>query len=323
MQFRTPFVPAPSSLRLSVKQPLLLIGSCFATNVGALMRGSLWNVDVNPCGTLFNPASVARAVELALGKAEFSGVWQDDKGIWRSWDFPTEFAALSAEECAERCLKALANLRNALAQSQALVATFGTSFLYELKDKPGRVVANCHKQPSSLFCRRLMPADEIVATWSRTFRLCKDFNPNLTFILTLSPVRHLRDGFDGNSLSKANLRVAIARLVDECADAVYFPSFEIVTDDLRDYRFYADDMVHPSAATSKYVFDLFCDTFLPAEDINILKRGRSLLARSAHRPILLGSPEGKEFIRQTALLTAEWQRNFPTMLQPSILSPND
>lgn len=316
MNFRTEYRPAISSLELDPQRPALLLGSCFADNVGRRMRRSLWDATVNPCGTLFNPLSMAAAVGFALGDAVPSAPWPDADGIWRSWDFPTQFADTSVEGCREKCLRAVDALREALTRSRLLVATFGTSIIYTLASQPGRVVANCHKQPARLFETRRVPAAETARIWISLIERIREVNPDLDVVITVSPVRHVKDGFARNARSKAELLLAAEMIEGATERCAYFPAFEIMTDDLRDYRFYAADMVHPSAEAEEYIFEKFCETFIPEAGRRLLREGVALARLCAHRPLLAGSAPAVAHARLAAEAVARWRTEHPGMLTP-------
>ena len=297
MRFRTEYSPHPAALRLDPRRPVVLVGSCFSDNIGARMREAMWDATVNPCGTLFNPASMARAVSLALmtdpaPELEKTLFCATDGGtdIWRSWDFPTKFFGLTREECLSRCAAACAELREALMRADALLLTFGTAWVYTLADEPGRVVANCHKLPAARFLRRRMGVEEIEEMWSATAGALRALRPDVKMILTVSPVRHLRDGFEGNSLSKATLRLACDALCADMPLTDYFPASEILTDDLRDYRFYASDLLHPSEDAERYIFGKFQERYLDESGRALLEEALSVSRMCSHRSLLEGTP---------------------------------
>lgn len=297
MRFRTEYTPVPSALRLDPQRPVVLLGSCFSDNIGARMRAAMWDAAVNPCGTLFNPASIARAVALALSPRMAAEVEESifsvkDGGVdvWRSWDFPTRFFGLTREACAARCVEALTALREALMRADALLLTFGTAWVYALAAAPERVVANCHKRPAAEFARRRMGVEEITGIWRDMAARLRLLRPEMKIIMTVSPVRHLRDGFDGNSLSKATLRLACDALCSSLPAADYFPAAEVLLDDLRDYRFYASDLLHPSADAEEYIFSRFQERYLDEAGRALLAEALSLRRMSAHRSLLEGTP---------------------------------
>jgi len=317
MEFRTEYKPCKSALRLSPRHPVLLIGSCFSENIGSLMRECLWDARINPCGTLFNPMSIATVIRYSIGHGKPDTPWADTGGIWRSWDFPTAMAGESREECGIKCDEVLAALRKALTDSRLIIVTFGSAFVYNLKES-GKTVANCHKRPSELFEKRLLTAEEIAGSWIALLRELRERYSALKAIFTVSPVRHVRDGFAANSLSKATLRLAVEKICRQ-TDAEYFPAYEILTDDLRDYRFYDTDLVHPSETAAAYIFDKFCETYLDPEDALLLRQGEKLSHRCAHRPLTPGSGEARKFAAATAEMIALWKENNPEMLIPETL----
>lgn len=285
MKFRTEYLPSDSDRGLlTPEKPLLLMGSCFSDNIGARATEAGWETYANPCGTLFNPFSIARAVNLACteDREEFDRRLFFHDSRWRSWDFSTLFSDPEREECRIRCMDALCRLRHGLMHSQALVVTLGTAWIYRLAD--GEPVTNCHKMPEQTFIRSLAGVEETLNVLTEMIETVRRVNPDMTIIFTVSPVRHLRDGMAGNSLSKSVLRLAIAEM--EQRRCHYFPAFEIMTDDLRDYRFYADDLLHPSPAGVEYIWEKFTLQYLSEEGLRILKRKEADARRSRHRPLL-------------------------------------
>lgn len=288
MKFRTEYIPSKSGLTLDPSRPVALIGSCFADNMARKMRECQWEA-FNGAGTLYNPISIAKVLDLIL----FDDDWEqnlkdslfESEGYVHSWLFDSHFSRKSEEELVSTVGGMRISLRNLLEDARTLIVTFGTAWCYFLDEKPDYVVANCHKMPQSLFSRRRVSIETIVDVWTG---LCKKLNekyPNLKLIITVSPVRHLKDGFEGNSRSKAALLLAVEEICERVGDAIYFPAYEIVTDDLRDYRFYASDLVHPSDQAVEYIWEIFCKTFLDAKGENLLKDGSKAYKRMNHRPI--------------------------------------
>lgn len=315
MQFRTEYIPKASHIRLDPRKETILIGSCFADNIGRLMRQSLWNAAVNPCGTLFNPVSMACVMRLALGLVNADSPWKGTDGIWRSWDFPTQFADLTSDGCALKCHQAITSLRSRLINGDTLIATFGTSIVYAIGDNR-RIVANCHKQPAGMFHRTHTGVQEIVALWRSLVTDIRRLNPNMKIIFTVSPVRHIKEGFVENSRSKATLLLACEELCRSLEGCDYFPAYEIMNDDLRDYRFYTSDMAHPSPEAEEYIFSQFTKTFLCPEDRLLLEQGRALTRRHIHRPLIPDSETARKFKTDTASLIESWHRHNPSMLTP-------
>lgn len=296
--FRTVYRAVPSPMPLSPEGRMLLLGSCFTDNVGAELRRRMVPASVNPTGTLFNPLSIARVITAALDS--LVPKYEEHDGHWDSWLLPGKFSAETRDEAEALGNAALTELCEELYEADTLIVTFGSAIVYALARPPYDVVANCHKQPSSTFFRDMLAPSNIAAEWIPLLARLRSINPRLRVILTVSPVRHLREGFRSNSLSKATLLLAaeqICRATDACD---YFPAYEIVTDDLRDYRFYADDMAHPSRQAVEYVYSLFEQTYFDAAGRALLDEALSLRRRLEHRPLHPGSDEDVRFRAATA-----------------------
>ena len=252
---------------------IVSLGSCFSDEIGQRLRDGDFHVEQNPFGTLYNPASVASALKRMMYDRE---VGMDDlvehDGLWHSWHHHGSFSRPTAEECLEACNSRLHQAHEALKQASLLMVTFGSAWVYELE---GSVVANCHKLPQENFVRRKMSVDDIVSLWRPLLDELHACYPALNVLFTVSPIRHIGDGLHGNQLSKSTLLLAVDELVDhELPPArrkrkgvkvttpdhpvtLYFPAYEIVLDELRDYRFFDPDMAHPSALAADIVYDRF------------------------------------------------------------------
>lgn len=303
-------------MTLNPDAPVMLVGSCFADNIRQRMRQCLWRAE-NPFGTLFNPLSIARVLGNMLdddGESDFcKSLFQAD-GIWRSWMFDSHIAFPTREEC----LAAYRELRRVchatLQQAEALFVTFGTSFCYFLKTG-NHLVANCHKQSSALFERRRVSVKEIADEWNNLLKRLWTTYPNLQVIFTVSPVRHVRDGFVDNSRSKAVLLLAVEDLCSNHTQCGYFPAYEIVNDDLRGYRFYASDLVHPSPEAVEYVWEKLIDTYFSDTRRQLLMEGEKLYRRLTHRLIIAESESSRRFTADTQALAESFYLHHPTHLQ--------
>lgn len=290
MKFRTEYNPQLADKTLDPLSPVVLVGSCFTDSIGAKMRDCRWPSQANSCGVLYNPASIANILTLSANDDEAkvleavkrSIVSRD--GIYLSWLTDSKTYGTSEAETADTLIGKLSEMREALSAAGVLIVTFGTSWIYELTDSPGYIVSNCHKFPSKDFKRHRLSVDEIVSAWQSTVERLRDLNPDLRLIFTVSPIRHLKDGFEGNARSKATLLLACERLCSEIEGADYFPAYEIITDDLRDYRFYADDLLHPSSLAVTYVWEKFCKRYLSEQSRHILAAGEKITKAMNHRP---------------------------------------
>lgn len=286
MKFRTEYIPvAETGFQLDYKKPLLLLGSCFADNIGERLLNRGWKATVNPCGVLYNPLSIADAIERVISPEYEPELCRHPvSGTTFCFDFSTKFSRTDEAEARKGMVEATVSLREALLSAQAMFVTFGTSWVFELRES-GKVVANCHKLPANKFLRRCCSLQEMLTRWNDLLPLLRTMNPELKVIFTVSPVRHLADGFEGNMRSKARLLLLCEELCQH-PDTTYFPAYEILTDDLRDYRFYADDLAHPSAMAADYIFEKFTATYIPPATLPLMASALKAYLRSLHRPII-------------------------------------
>lgn len=294
MMFRTELKLKPWSEPLDYSSRIVTLGSCFANNLAQRLARSKFNVVDSPTGILFNPASIARSMHLMTSDcsiAEESLVRLGQR--WVSYEAHSSLSGSTAESATEIINSALRIGNQAIAQSDMVIVTLGTAWVYRLRTT-GNIVANCHKQPASLFSRELLSVDECVEALERIVALAPR-----RLLFTLSPIRHIGDGLEDNSLSKSTLRVAIDRVCKAHPERVqYFPSYEIMLDDLRDYRFYASDMLHPSDIAVDYIVDKFYDTALSNEAKALKTKIDKIVQAAEHRPFDSNSEEYKQFCRK-------------------------
>ena len=234
MQFRTEIKATPLPRKIGYDEPLLMLGSCFADNIGAKFEEHYFQTTINPFGTLYNPASIARAV-LDMGYGPSGMGLVEHNGLWHSMMHHGSYSGVDKEEVIARCEESRIQMREALQQASVVIVTFGTAWVYEYE---GEVVANCHKLPANRFVRRRLTVDEIVNMWQPILAAM----PDKHWIFTVSPIRHVKDGLHENQISKAILLQAVDRLTSIQSNSLmgsksYFPSYEIMLDELRDYRF--------------------------------------------------------------------------------------
>ncbi len=292
MKFRTEIDIRPFETKIDYESRILAMGSCFVEAVGGRLAKSKFGATINPTGVLFNPASICRALE-RFERCEGITAEELREGAqgWFHYDFHSSLSDSDPAEALSKINRAVEVGHNALEASDWVIITLGTSWIYELSEG-GEVVANCHKQPGSRFRRRRLSVAEVVEYLDG---LLQGTLRSKRVILTLSPIRHVADGLSENSLSKATLRVAIEEIVERYANRVYyFPSFEILMDDLRDYRFYGDDLVHPSSTAVEYVWQSFCGAAISAEANDVMGRVMAIVRAAEHRP---RNPQSESFGR--------------------------
>ena len=283
MDFRTTIKPLAHKGMIAHDCAITMLGSCFSDNIGSRLQRALFDVEVNPFGTLYNPASIASALRDLVDCREFG---QNDlfeyQGRYHSFSHHSSFSGVHAHEVVSRINSKLVEDSAQLRRSQVLIITFGTAYVYESK-KTQNVVSNCHKLPAAEFNRRLMSIDEIVNMWTSLIADLRVVNPGLKIIFTVSPIRHFADGAHGNQVSKSTLLLAVERLCNQLDNLLYFPAYEIMMDDLRDYRFYASDMTHPSDVAVDYIYEIFSQSFFSEETRNLAQECEKLTRRLTHR----------------------------------------
>ncbi|WP_279159362.1 GSCFA domain-containing protein [Muribaculum intestinale] len=295
-EFRTIVQPLKGYQGLvSHDQPVVMLGSCFTDNIGGCLLGGGFPACVNPCGTLYNPASIASALLDILYERPYT---RDDlfqhEGLWHSWSHHSRFSGPDPDAVAEHINKSQAEALKALSKASALFITFGTSWIFRLTEE-GRVVANCHKKPATLFQREMLNTQKVYGLWKKMLRELQARYPALKTVFTVSPIRHLADGAHGNQASKSTLLLAIDQLTQEFKDtSLYFPAYEIMMDDLRDYRFYAADMLHPSPVAVAYIYDKFCESFMTQATVMKALQAEREARRASHRPLHPTSPANPE-----------------------------
>ena len=284
---------------------ILLVGSCFADNIGIKMQKGGFNAMVNPFCTLYNPASIASILSHTLDSTPYTPespeLLSDSSGLWHSWMHHSRFSSDTRDSLLESINTTQSSVLDFLRSANVLVITLGTAIIYRLKST-GMLVANCHKQHDSLFIRERLAVHDITAQWHSLIQRLHTLNPSLRIIFTVSPIRHKRDGYHTNQISKGILLQSVDELLCSemangsssemvhCTSAngtcTYFPSYEIMLDELRDYRFYADDMIHPSEKAVEYIWQRFQDTYFDNKTKDAVAKATKSWLRTQHRSII-------------------------------------
>ena len=293
MKFRTEIEITSLGVKISYENRVLALGSCFAAHIARKLAGAKFRVAENPSGILFNPLSIAAAIRSYADPAPVTrGELGFDGEVWHHFGFHGDFSAPTADEALQKMNAARQTGADALRTADRIVLTFGTAWVYE---RQGEAVANCHRRPAAEFTRRRLGVDEIVTAFAD---LMAGPLGGREVILTVSPVRHLGDSLAGNAVSKAALRLAAEELAERFPDVHYFPAYEILNDDLRDYRFYADDLVHPAPQAVEYVWEKFSAAVLSEQARRLLPDVRHIVVAAAHRPRNPQSATYREFCRR-------------------------
>ncbi len=290
------------------------MGSCFAENIGRCLTDAAFRVDVNPTGILYNPLSVSTALrEIIAGRTYTESDLFFHRGCWHSPMHHGCFSSESADETLQRINSRMAAVHANLPATDWLLLTFGTSYIYK-EATTGKVVANCHQLPEKQFTRRRLTVEEIVTDYIALLTELWQQNPGLQVLFTVSPIRHVRDGLHANQLSKSTLLLAIDALQAAFPYRVhYFPSYEIVLDELRDYRFYADDLCHPSPLAVCYLWERFVQTFFSPETRTVMQEVEEIRKALAHKPFHPASEEHKRFLGQIVLKIKRLKGKYPNL----------
>ncbi|MGD0342017.1 MAG: GSCFA domain-containing protein [Bacteroidales bacterium] len=295
MEFRTTFNIAASPLRITYYDPVMFIGSCFASSIGNQFEAGHMPVIINPTGTVYNPVSIINTIDFVTGRADFKlNDLQNYNGKWFSFDHYTDFSSTDCNELLVRINRTKKHNAKFLKSAKYLFITFGTARVYRFLET-GKIVSNCHKVPASRFSDELLTVEEIVTLWSNKLDWLETHCTELKVIFSISPVRHLKDGAHGNQVSKSILFLAVEELLKHHSAPGYFPAYELLMDDLRDYRFYDDDMLHPSASAIEYIWNAFTNCYFDKETIGLWKEVSGIRKAVLHRIRSQSDAEIKEF----------------------------
>jgi hypothetical protein len=321
MQFHLNYTPPAQPTTIKHHQPLLLLGSCFTENIGAKLKQLKFTVLENPNGILFNPVSIAQTVESYANGRQFeeTDLFYANE-CWNSWAHHSRFSHPDKAVALAGINKSQQQAHTFLQAANWVLITLGSAFVYELVGQPtplcqqavvANVVANCHKVPTDKFNKQLLTATAVQECLTAIVAAIRRVNPVAGIIFTISPVRHLRDGFVENNRSKANLIQAVHNLVDVEQQVFYFPAYELVIDDLRDYRFYAEDMVHPNYAATQYVWEKFIAACIDQETQQLMQQLQPVLAARQHKAFHPQSAAHLKFLQVHAAKASQLMAKYP------------
>lgn len=296
MNFTTKIPITQNANPIDYNSKIVSFGSCFAENMGDKLCYYKFQTQVNPFGIIFNPFSIEKLIERVVLQRYFT---KDDifffNERWHCYEVHSELSDADAEVVLSKLNRILSDTQKQLQQATHIIITYGTSWVYRHIETNG-IVANCHKVPQKQFSKELLSIDSIQKSIQNTVSLIATLNPKCNFIFTVSPVRHLKDGFVENQVSKAHLIAAIYATTNTKQQTLnYFPSYEIMMDELRDYRFYADDMMHPSPMAIDYIWERFAATQIDASAITTMELVQTIQKGLAHRPFNPNSESHQKF----------------------------
>jgi len=303
-------VPVPEQ-KIDLTNKLFLVGSCFTENVGQKLKDSKFQTQINPFGILYNPESIAQCLTMILNEYAFTA---DDlveqEGIWNSLYHHSKFSKDDKKIMLEHLNKNVSACKGELQNADFLLITFGTAWVYKY-NKTGKVVSNCHKISAKDFNRYRLSVNQIVDSYTSLINSIKEINPNVQIVFTVSPVRHMKDGAIENQLSKSTLILAIQTLLEKMDNLHYFPAYEIVMDDLRDYRFYNNDMVHPSETAVEYLWEKFTKSWISDSAYDFMDEIKKIKRALQHRPFQPKAEAHQRFIKKQLQIIERMQKENP------------
>lgn len=314
MNFTTKVPLLKSDYPIDYNSKIMSLGSCFAVNMAEKFDYFKYQNTCNPFGILFHPLAIEKLIHFAVSQKQFT---ENDiffyNEQWHCYDAHSDLSNANKDELIDNLNAVIASLLMQLSNSSCIIITYGTSWVYRNRAS-NSIVANCHKVPQKEFVKEILSVDTIANSIKNTIGSIQKINPNCKIILTVSPVRHLKDGVVENQVSKANLISAIYQQLqtDHCKLITeYFPSYEIMMDELRDYRFYAEDMIHPSPMAIDYIWERFAETHISQESISIMEEVTTIQKGLAHRSFNPNSASHKQFIENLNKKIHTLESKFP------------
>ena len=296
--FRTELLVSPSiTHQISLSSSIFTIGSCFSEMLGEKLITHKWNVLNSPFGTLYNPLSIAEVCEACILKKDVNeDLFVHQNEVWYSYLYHSSIADLTKDGLSQKIQQLNTKTYNYLNTVNTVIVTLGSAWVHKLINH-NRVVANCHKSDNRLFEKRLLSVEEVVLALNHLTHLVRSINSSAQFIFTLSPVRHVKETLPLNAVSKSILRLALHQFIESNTYSFYFPAYELVLDDLRDYRFYAEDMIHPNVVAENYIWTKFIQTHFTESSTLFLKEWESILKSMAHKPFQTSTLVYQQFIQ--------------------------
>jgi len=309
--FRTVIKSEPYDFKLSYHSKLMFAGSCFTEHIGKRLKELKFKVNINPFGIIYNPISLAESLDFIIENKQFCEkdlVFNNE--FWHSFFHHGKFSRTNKKKTLDVINISLSESSEFLIAADFLFVTLGTAWVY-YHHKTEQIVANCHKLPASEFKKYLLTENEIVKAFREVIEKIRTINKKLKIIFSVSPVRHLNNGFTENFLSKAMLRTSINKICKSNFETYYFPAYEILIDDLRDYRFYNSDLIHPNHTASGYIFDFFKNTFFSEEAETISGKIQKIISARKHRLFNPETKQSKDFVNNSLKRIRKLKEMYP------------
>ena len=305
-------IPEPG-FEVDYHSKLFFMGSCFSDNIGSKMQNLKFNVCHNPFGVVYNPVSICNSIQQLLYKENFT---EQDLNfyneLWFSYSHNTQYSDVDKKVCLEKINNSFNKAKNFIEEADVLFFTLGTSWVFNLNES-GKVIANCHKIPSERFSRYFSSVENTSENLYNAITELRKLNPSLKIVFTVSPIRHWKDGAIENQRSKAALILAIAKIEEQLDEVFYFPAYEIFMDELRDYRYYADDMLHPADRGAEYIWKRFLDTYVSDKASPVMAKIQSILNQLDHKPLHKNTNAYEKFIFSLRKEISIFQKLYPSI----------
>ena len=297
--FRTEIQLPSSPVTLNLQEKIVTMGSCFSDAMGQRLAQHKFNALVNPFGVIYNPHSIHKALRYALhNQVVPEHTYLKHEDVFTNYDFHSSFSSLKKTELEKKISDTVGVVHYFLKEAGWIIITYGTVWVYERSDT-GEIVANCHKTPASKFNKTLLSQKKVLESFEEFYTELKVFNPSIKIILSVSPVRHIKDTLPLNSVSKAVLRLACQTISETYLDTFYFPAFEIMMDDLRDYRFYMSDMLHPSEEAEEYIWNKFSGSYFNVSTLEFMQQWKPIQSALQHKAFHPESIAHQSFLKNT------------------------
>jgi hypothetical protein len=325
MNFRTPIHIPKSNHPIDYNSKVVSLGSCFAENIALKFDYFKFQNSVNPFGIIFNPVSIEKIIERVVRENYFSEkdiFYYND--LWQCFEVHSELSQPNKDEFLNTLNTLIDSTYLEIKEASHIVITYGTSWIYKSIASQS-VVANCHKVPQKAFQKELLSIETIEKSIQNTIALIQSINPEVQFIFTISPVRHLKDGFVENQRSKAHLIAALHSSISHLPSSIYFPSYEITMDELRDYRFYSEDMLHPNQVAIDYIWECFVQSHITEDIYPLMEEISSIQKSLLHKPFNPESENHQTFVKQLQQKINQVQKKYPFIQfnswQPEEINP--
>lgn len=311
MNFRTELFLQPSALKISHSDKIIGIGSCFIESIGQRLKSTKFQTHLNPFGNLFHPLAIENAIARIHSKILYTETEIfNQQELYFSWDHHTSFSNTSLKSTLEQINTQIESANEFIQDANIFILTFGTAWVYKIK-QTDLIVANCHKVPMKHFDKLLLTDSQIKSSFRNCFNYILDINPNAQIITTISPVRHIKDGLIENNLSKAKLISNLHELLPQYKNVQYFPAYEFMIDDLRDYRFYKEDLIHPNEIAIEYIWDKFCEHYFDESTAHKMRIAEKINLALQHKPLHKGTISYKSFLFNTLKKIEQVESQFP------------